>query len=375
MKNRVKLIICILFFAFSSISYAFSRGPISGRTGAPGEVTCVDCHDSFELNRGTGRVEILDLPKTYSPGQRIRVRVSVRQQNQQRWGFQLTALDEKETLAGQFSIIDAQHTQLINGGDRVYVEHTTEGTFNGNNGGAEWIMEWIAPSTDIGPVTFYAAGNAANGKNDTEGDFIYTTATLLGAPSDPIVTLTTPNGGEVLRAGEKFTIKWDSVNAFSHDLLVQLNGVNDIPKTIVTGLGGDIRDFQWQIPSNFATTQGRIIVVAQGSAGRADTDVSNRDFTIMPAEMIPGPMVSSVIVTDKKIKVTGTSFVSGTTVLVNGIGFLSAATIKGEGTTLIQKGMASNGSTIAELIPVGVPVRLRFTKPDGGVTETTYIRP
>src|SRR5262249_37103457 len=161
----------------------------------PGELTCVDCHDSFDLDRGPGRVEILGLPKIYTPNQRITVRVNVSQAKQKRWGFEITALDANNQPAGQFVITDAVNTQRIAGdGGRSYVEHTAQGSSPGKTGGMEWSFDWIAPSADIGAVIFYAAGNAANNSNSPIGDYIYTTVAQLNAPSDPVVTLSTPDG-------------------------------------------------------------------------------------------------------------------------------------------------------------------------------------
>ena len=46
---------------------------------------------------------------------------------------------------------------------------------------------WTAPATDVGPVTIYAAANAANGNNDESGDHIYTTRLQLTS-SAPVST-------------------------------------------------------------------------------------------------------------------------------------------------------------------------------------------
>lgn len=371
--RRVKILIC-LFFALGGLAHAFSGGPIPGRTGAPGEATCVDCHDEFELNRGGGRVEILDLPKNYSTNQRITMRVRVAQARQKRWGFQITAIDAKGNGVGQFAITDVAATQIINGDGRSYVEHTSQGTRAGQMNSAEWTFDWIAPSFDAGPVTFYAAGNAANGNNDILGDFIYTTLAPMGGPSDPLVTLTTPNGGETLTTGKPFTITWNSTNASAHDLLFQLNGTGDVPRVIVSGLSGDAREFTWNVPSGFATMRGRVIVVAQGREGRADSDVSDRDFTIVAGQQIPGPTITTIKVTNKKIKITGSGLSADTRVTVNGVGFMVAPKLNAGG-ELIQKGEATNGLTIGQLIPSGARVRFAFINSNGGVTEVDFTRP
>jgi hypothetical protein len=334
----------------------------------------VDCHDSYALNSGSGGVDILDLPKIYSPGQRISLRVSAHQQHQQRWGFQITALDGNAQAAGQFSITDAVNTQMMTGNNRFYVEHTTQGTQLGTPDSAQWTFDWIAPDTDVGPVTFYVAGNAADGSFSPAGDYIYTNVAQIGGPSDPIVTLIAPNGGEVLHAGDTFNISWSSKNATAHDLLVQFNGNGDVPKSIVQGLAGDIQQYQWTVP-NVATTHARVIVVAEGKAGRSDSDSSKSDFTIVANSQPNGPIITSVNVTNQHIKASGSGFLDGLMITVNDVGFVSAAKIKQAGAVAVQKGKADDGSAIGKLIPSGAQVRLKFTNPDGGATEFDYTRP
>lgn len=373
MKRRLKVFICILFFAFGGIVQGFSSGPVASRTGAPGEATCADCHDSFEVNRGAGRVVITGLPKNYQLNQRITFKVSVNQERQKRWGFQITALDSQGKPAGQFSLTDPNTTQIIMGNGRTYVEHTSQGTFPGQMGGAEWTMAWLAPPSDIGPVTFYVAGNAADGSSDTSGDYIYTNVNQVGAPSDPLVTLKTPNGGEVLTGGQKFTITWDSTNAVAHNLLLQLNGTGDIPKTIITGLSADTREFSWTVP-NTPTTHARIIVAAEGQQGRADSDTSQMDFTIKAGQVVPGPIINTISVNSKHIKISGSNFVSGINVSVNNIGFTTPSKLK-SANSVIQKGLTNTGKTIDQIIPVGSRVHFTLTNPNGGVSEMDYTRP
>src|SRR5262249_13884214 len=156
---------------------------------------------------------------------------------------------------------------------------TQQGTDLGTADGTEWTFDWIAPNADVGPVTFYAAGNAANGDDIPLGDYIYTTIASIGGPSDPVVTLISPNGGEMIKGGDVFTITWSSINAASHDIFLQLNGVGDVPKVIVSGLAGDVQEYKWSVPDDLSTTHGRVIIAAQGREGRADSDTSDRDFT------------------------------------------------------------------------------------------------
>ena len=49
-----------------------------------------------------------------------------------------------------------------------------QGSASGTRDKNQWTFKWTAPTNDVGPITFYAAGNAANGDFSTSGDYIYT---------------------------------------------------------------------------------------------------------------------------------------------------------------------------------------------------------
>lgn len=159
---------------------AFSAGPPPGYTRAPGEEpeACAECHVSSG-NTGTGQISIT-APPTYAPGQTYPITVTHTNSDptRLRWGFQLTALDTSDEKAGELQNINPVLTQIIQGGpggNRQYIEHAAGGTFINQTGGASWTFNWTAPTTDVGVVTFYAAGNQANNDGNTSGDFIYFT--------------------------------------------------------------------------------------------------------------------------------------------------------------------------------------------------------
>jgi hypothetical protein len=157
----------------TSSSFALSSGPADGLTGAPGEGTCVQCHNSFPLNSGTGLLSI-DFPagEEFEPGQTYEMTVSLENSGQSRWGFELTDLGE-----GTLSVSDNLNTQLSSNGP--YLKHTSAGTFNGTTDGpVSWTFSWTAAQNAPDEVTFYAAGNAANGSGTT-GDYIYSTSLTL----------------------------------------------------------------------------------------------------------------------------------------------------------------------------------------------------
>ncbi len=151
----------------------FSGGPLDAKTGAPGEGLCTECHGSAS---GNGLLEILGVSGPYTPAATYLITVRLQDPGQQRWGFELTAIDAAGNGAGTFTITDPTNTQLsdTNSNVRDYVKHRSAGTFAGTpDGPVTWQFEWNAP-TGVGKVTFYAAGNAANNNNLPTGDFIYT---------------------------------------------------------------------------------------------------------------------------------------------------------------------------------------------------------
>jgi hypothetical protein len=175
---------------FTAVVAAFSSGPDPGFTGAPGERTCTVCHSGRVNPDDRGSVRLDGLPGGYIPGERYILSLSVTHPDpdRRRWGFQLTALTSMENApAGDFPIVggnrgvaDPIRTQREiggPGGHRQYISHTAESTSDlSKRGGDRWLVAWDAPSGDRGGVTFYAAGNAANGDRTPIGDKIFTAA-------------------------------------------------------------------------------------------------------------------------------------------------------------------------------------------------------
>ncbi len=158
---------------------AFSSLPPAAKTLAPGEGICTECHVGNALNDGVGSVVITDVPTPYMPDQVYAITVTVARAARSRWGFELTVLkDSDNTMAGSLANTTTfTGMQSFNG--RSYVSHTTnnigsDGTFLGQTSGV-WTFNWTAPAAGAGAVTFYAAGNAANGNGTQLGDNIYTT--------------------------------------------------------------------------------------------------------------------------------------------------------------------------------------------------------
>jgi uncharacterized repeat protein (TIGR02543 family) len=156
-----------------------SSQPPIGRTGAPGEGTCADCHSGgsysgqilFELENGT--------ITEYTPGQTYTITFTS-DFNAPRFGFSITALNASNQPAGDFTVLNNDNTsKAVAVNNRQYIGHKNA---NDNN---VWEFEWTAPASDVGNVTFYYVINAANGDNSTGGDFIQTGTTSITPAAGP----------------------------------------------------------------------------------------------------------------------------------------------------------------------------------------------
>ena len=188
--------------------WAFSSGPDAKSTAAPGDnspLSCAQagCHTGTNLNAGGGSVA-LTFPNglTYTPGQTQRVRFTITDSAARVYGFQATARLQSNLSRGQagtFTKVNSNYDILCdNGALRAgascpatapleYIEHNTP-----NRTANFFEFDWTPPATDVGPIMFYASGNAANGNGADTGDHIYTTTALLnpgaggGAPKPTI---------------------------------------------------------------------------------------------------------------------------------------------------------------------------------------------
>ena len=214
--KRVKILSLLFFVGLAAVGLtsdnglvhtvkSFSSGPPAGFSGAPGEANCSSCHGGAS----TAAQFSITAPPNYTPGQtyQIQVRHISADSTRRRWGFELTSL-ANNAAAGSFANLTG-NTQTLSENGRLYIEHTTAGTFANQQGGASWTFNWTAPATNIGEITFYAAGNQANNDGTPSGDVTYTTSAIVQAPPSVVrrvfadfdgdgkadISLFRPNGG------------------------------------------------------------------------------------------------------------------------------------------------------------------------------------
>lgn len=174
-----------LFCIVSTLILAFSSAPPNGRTGAPGDGLCTNCHGntaSFD-----GDITISGIPNNPVPNTTytVRVDIDVTTGNPVRGGFQLVALDNtNDNQAGTWTNPD-NDTRISMGGGRQYVGHSPAQNFGGGST-VSYEADWTAPNIND-DITIYVASILGNGSG-SNGDRLLTTTeqfTIMG--STPIV--------------------------------------------------------------------------------------------------------------------------------------------------------------------------------------------
>jgi hypothetical protein len=150
---------------------ASASGPEPGRTGAPGETTCVACHTPVVARAGS--ISLSGVPPAYNPNVTYPLTVTVNDSGT-KFGFQLAALTASGASAGTFvnTTTNTQFTSTnVLGNVRNYIEHNF---WFASTASPTWTFNWIAPGSYVGPINFYLAGIRADGNALTNNDTVYT---------------------------------------------------------------------------------------------------------------------------------------------------------------------------------------------------------
>lgn len=145
----------------------FTGGAQAGKSGAPGDANCTQCHGGSVLTGGT--TLSLSSGLTYIPGATSTVNISNSNSGTKN-GFQAVVLNSSDANVGTIVVTDATNTNTVVGSGRTYINHTSNGTAE-----SAYTFDWTAPSSGGGDVTFYVAYNASNANGQNSGDAIYIT--------------------------------------------------------------------------------------------------------------------------------------------------------------------------------------------------------
>ncbi len=188
---KIRFVLSTFFLAVSAIVFlsAYNMnddpGGKSGATGSPSEGTCASssCHGTYTLNSGPGSIEITSpdmVNWAYVPGESYTISVTVSQTNRGLFGLGFEALKSNGDNAGLLVAGSDTHikSKTVGGHSRKSITH------NNNTGSTDnshtFTFTWNAPTTDVGDITFYVAGNACNANGNESGDYVYSTSKVVG---------------------------------------------------------------------------------------------------------------------------------------------------------------------------------------------------
>ncbi|HJW30646.1 MAG TPA: choice-of-anchor V domain-containing protein [Saprospiraceae bacterium] len=177
--SKPYVFVAMITSAFLLISYSID--PPNGKTGAPGESNCAECHKPQSQTIG-GTISIEGFPETITPDETYDLTVVNRNTigDAVRGGFQMTVLGPLNTKAGELSSpLPANGCTIQSSGGRQYFEHHPAAVYPDSNV-VKWYVKWKASSLPAsGKVTAYVAGNITNGNFQSSGDHVVT-ATASG---------------------------------------------------------------------------------------------------------------------------------------------------------------------------------------------------
>jgi hypothetical protein len=303
----------------------------------------------------------------------------------------LTAPNGGETIQGG-STFQIQWTASDPDGDatlqRFELRLSTDGGVNFNTiipatlDGNARSFNWNVPALNttqarVRVIAFDNAGGQA--QDDSNANF---TISDVGV----VLSVTAPNGGEVLRFGQTFTIMWTVDAAFA----TQVKGfdiflVNDdtmtttnitAPSPLDPALPAAARQFAWTVPST-CIQAARVIVRATSVTNVVSSDISNNPFTIadLGPQFDPNKISLNSDGTKLNLKIVSGStprIVSGVKVEISneaGTTFFQVADAKrkGSGKKIQTKGLV-NGQTVGAFWPDGQIRIVRITNPVCGLT-------
>ena len=194
-----------------------SAGPafagVGGRTGAPGEGNCSDCHGGGGYTPNA-LIEIFEngttTPATsYQPGSTYDLKVSVSSSSGTpiAYGFQLVPLTASNVMAGSYNTLGSGVRQSTSG-SRTYLEH------NAPKATGTFTSKWVAPALGTGTVSFYANGNCINNTGGTGGD--NSIATTLVLPEFSIVTSVKITNFGIQELNTKNKLSWTTTQEINN---------------------------------------------------------------------------------------------------------------------------------------------------------------
>ena len=341
LKNILSVlgVLVLLLIVSSGTVFAFSFDPPDEKTGAPNETTCMDCHVGNDLNASGGSL-MLTIPETYVPNEVYTIVVNLSRSGQSRWGFEMTALDADGTSVGSFAADDAENTQVSETNSKQYIQHTATGTAQGTEDAHSWEFEWTAPDADMGPITFYAAGNAANADFGTTGDYIYTAQEESTPPIPVVAGVSLEVVGEAARAtvdaveGVSYTLKVTNTGNMTDTVSLEASAEVGIGGSVLGTLSESSIELEAEASAEVTLTVKGDLLTGPGDYPITVTATSGTDST-MTAEVTLTTTIETPVIAGVSLEVVGDEALS-TVDAVEGVSYTLKVTNTGNMTDTVS---------------------------------------
>ncbi len=302
-------------FASLVLWLGFSANPPNGRTGAPGEGLCSDCHNQTNPPQ-MGMIVVTGMPATIVPNTQYvltmtsTMTVDPTGPDTERAGFQLTILNSLDQQAGTITAPSAGST-LQNFNGRQYWEHNPFQTYPANDM-VTWTATWTSPTTPANTtITYYAAGNIANGNGSNTGDRI----------------VQTTGGGMLMGGGTNLSVTINNVNH------VLCNGQSNGSATAVAEGGSTPYAYSW----------------SNGSSGANLSNVGAGTYTVTVTDNASATASASVTITQPSLLVLNTPNINNLSCNGSNNGSITASASGGVNPYFFQWSNGSTGTTISNL--------------------------
>ncbi len=190
MKSKFAPLYALFLLTFFLVSN--SSNPPDGRTGAPGDGNCNNCHTGNNVNNFEGVLEIQGLPEEIIPNANYTIKVVAKKTGGDvvRAGFQMVILDDNNQNTGTFSN-PGSNAVLKEDQGRNYFEHNPAQRFEDQEE-VSWTVDWMAPSEANTGINIYANSIFGNGSGSSGDLQMETTlSSVVVNDIDPIsVTIT-----------------------------------------------------------------------------------------------------------------------------------------------------------------------------------------
>lgn len=226
-KKLLHLATLFAIIGIAILQLNYSSNPPIDRTNRNSGSNCTQCH-SGSLNPVGGSLSLTGT-SSYYPGKVYTIGVAVTGGSVH--GFEMTAVRSTatSTAGGTFS---GSGFNVTTSNGLSYARHSPK------TAAGTWSVSWTAPSTNVGSVTLYAAGVAANNNSSTSGDKTYASTKQISALDKITFTATATsnqcNGGSDGKikitgvaggAGAPYSYAW-SGSTSTADSLVNLQAGN-----------------------------------------------------------------------------------------------------------------------------------------------------